>query len=85
MERRFRVRLGELLDDAEVRPGLLRGMAPRLEAFLRPFADILRSAEQRTNASRRTVNRRLRRNEEARLYHWRRRNRLPPRRLDLWT
>jgi SRSO17 transposase len=51
MERRFRVRLGELLDDAEVRPGLLRGMAPRLEAFLRPFADILRSAEQRTNAS----------------------------------
>lgn len=34
MERRFRVRLGELRDDAEVRPGLLRGLAPRLEAFL---------------------------------------------------
>src|SRR5262245_57388678 len=27
---------------------------------------------------RRTINRRLRRNEEARLYHWRQRNRLPP-------
>ena len=31
---------------------------------------------------RRTVNRRLKRNEEARLYHWRRRKRLPPRRFD---
>lgn len=50
MERRFRTRLEELLVDAEVRPGLLRGLLPRLEAFLRPFADGLRSAEQRTNA-----------------------------------
>jgi SRSO17 transposase len=50
MERRFRVRLDELVDDAKVRPGLLRGMTPRLERFLRPFADALRSAEQRTNA-----------------------------------
>jgi SRSO17 transposase len=49
MERRFRVRLDELLDDAEIRPSLLRGMTPRLERFLRPFADALRSAEQRTN------------------------------------
>ena len=31
---------------------------------------------------RRTMNRRLRRNETARLYHWRSRNRLPPRRFD---
>src|SRR5205809_3880992 len=50
MERRFRVRLDELIDDAKVRPGLLRGMTPRLEQFLRPFAETLRSAEQRTNA-----------------------------------
>jgi hypothetical protein len=28
------------------------------------------------------VNRRLRRNEEARFYHWQRRKRLPPRRFD---
>lgn len=49
MERRFRVRLDELLDDAKVRPGLLRGMTPRLERFLQPFAGALRSAEQRTN------------------------------------
>jgi hypothetical protein len=31
---------------------------------------------------RRNANRRLRRNEEARLYHWRRRKRLPPRHFD---
>src|SRR5262245_24990532 len=50
MERRYRVRLGELLDDSKVPHGLLRGVIPRLEAFLRPFAEALRSPEQRTNA-----------------------------------
>ena len=50
MERRFRVRLDELLDDAEVRPGLLRGVLPRLEAFLQPFVEALQSPEQQTNA-----------------------------------
>jgi len=50
MERRYRVRLNELIEDAEVPPGLLRGVMPRLEAFLQPFVEALRSAEQRTNA-----------------------------------
>lgn len=50
MERRFRVRLGELLDDAEVPPGLLRGMVPRLDAFLGPFVGALGSDAQRGNA-----------------------------------
>jgi SRSO17 transposase len=50
MERRFRVRLDELLDDAEVPPGLLRGVLPRLEAFLEPFVASLTRAEQRRNA-----------------------------------
>ena len=50
MERRFRVRLDELRQDAEVPPGLLRGVFPRLEAFLQPFVEGLRSPEQRTNA-----------------------------------
>src|SRR6476646_9706181 len=50
MERRFRVRLDELLDDAEVPPGLLRGMVPRLEAFLGPFVAALGSDAQRGNA-----------------------------------
>ena len=50
MERRFRVRLEELLDDAEVPAGLMRGLFPRLEAFLAPFVEALHSPEQRTNA-----------------------------------
>jgi hypothetical protein len=40
---------------------------------------------QRAAHIRRTVQRRLRRNEEARLYHWRQRNRLPPRRFNQRT
>src|SRR5215204_7136877 len=50
MERRYRVRLEELLADAEVRPGLLRGVLPRLGAFLEPFTEAMRSPEQRVNA-----------------------------------
>jgi SRSO17 transposase len=50
MERRFRIRLEELLDDAEVRPSVLAGVLPRLEGFLQPFVDVLQSPEQRTNA-----------------------------------
>jgi len=50
MERRYRLRLEELLNDAAVPPGLLRGVLPRLEAFLQPFVQTLGSAEQRTNA-----------------------------------
>jgi SRSO17 transposase len=50
MERRFHARLAELLDDAQVPPGLLRGALPRLETFLRPFVAALGSAAQRTNA-----------------------------------
>ena len=50
MERRFRIRLEELLNDAEVRPSMLAGVLPRLEVFLRPFVEVLQSTEQRTNA-----------------------------------
>src|SRR4051794_32910540 len=50
MERRYQARLDELLGDAEVRPGLLRGLLPRLEAFLEPFVRSLCCCEQRTNA-----------------------------------
>lgn len=52
MGRRFRVRLDELLDDAEVHPGLLRGVVPRLEGFVRPFVAALGSDAQRQNATR---------------------------------
>jgi SRSO17 transposase len=50
MERRFRIRLEELLDDALVRPSLLNGVLPRLESFLQPFVAALGSPEQQTNA-----------------------------------
>lgn len=50
MERRFRIRLDELLNDAEVRPSLLKGVMPRLESFVQPFVEALQSTEQRTNA-----------------------------------
>lgn len=50
MERRFRLRLDELLRDAQVKPGLLRGLLPRLESFLHPFVQSLVSPQQRTNA-----------------------------------
>jgi SRSO17 transposase len=50
MERRFRVRLDELLNDAQVRPGLLSGVLPRLETFLQPFVATLQTPERQTNA-----------------------------------
>jgi SRSO17 transposase len=50
MEKRFRVRLEELLDEAEVPAGLLRGVLPRLQTFLEPFVASLARAEQRHNA-----------------------------------
>jgi len=51
MERRFRVRLDELLLDAEVGAGLLRGVVPRLQTFLEPFVKGLRTLEQKTNVT----------------------------------
>jgi hypothetical protein len=50
MERRFRVRLAELLDDAHVPPTLLRGVLPRLQTFLQPLLDALQTPQQQTNA-----------------------------------
>jgi SRSO17 transposase len=50
MERRFAVRLAELLGDAEVPPRLVEGMLPRLERFLQPFVEHLQVAQQRRNA-----------------------------------
>jgi SRSO17 transposase len=49
-ERRYRIRLDELLADAQVRPSLQTGVMPRLESFLQPFVSALPSTEQRTTA-----------------------------------
>jgi SRSO17 transposase len=50
MERRFRIRLDELLGDAVVAPEILRGLLPRLERFLEPFLAALDTPEQHTHA-----------------------------------
>src|SRR3954454_11710954 len=50
MERRFRIRWEELLDDAHVPPSLLHDVLPRLEAFLQPFVASLATPGQQTNA-----------------------------------
>ena len=47
MERRYRIRLEELLEDAEVPAAVPRGMLPRLERFVQPFAACLDTPEQR--------------------------------------
>jgi SRSO17 transposase len=50
MERRFEVRLEELMDDAVMDPESLKGMLARLAAFVDPFAACLQRSEQRVNA-----------------------------------
>jgi SRSO17 transposase len=50
MERRFRIRLGELLNDAVVSESLFREVLPRLQEFLEPFVASLGSVERRSNA-----------------------------------
>ncbi len=51
MEHRFRVRLEELLADAEVHSGLLQGLEERLGTFLRPFLASLSSDARKQNAT----------------------------------
>src|SRR3972149_3781662 len=47
MERRFAVRYGELMAEAEVKPEALEGVLERLKEFVRPFAASLAHAAQR--------------------------------------
>lgn len=50
MERRFELRLEELLDDAVLDPQVPQGMLDRLERFVEPFAAHLMSRQQRQHA-----------------------------------
>lgn len=49
MERRFSVRLKELLVDAVVEPAQVQGLLARLEEFVTPFADCLVRSKQRVS------------------------------------
>ena len=50
MERRFELRMEELLEDAVLDPRIPQGMLDRLERFVEPFAARLTSHEQRQHA-----------------------------------
>jgi SRSO17 transposase len=51
MERRYAVRLEQMLAQAEVAPELMRGLLKRLETFAEPFAKSLAQPEQRRHAA----------------------------------
>jgi SRSO17 transposase len=51
MERRYEVRLEQMLAQAEVSPELMRGLLKRLEAFADPFAESLTGPQQRRHAA----------------------------------
>lgn len=50
MERRFAVRYGEMMAEAEVKPEALEGVLERLREFVRPLTASLKQAEQREHA-----------------------------------
>ena len=51
MERRYEVRLAEMLAQAEVSPELLRDLLTRLATFAEPFAESLAGPQQRRHAA----------------------------------
>ena len=51
MERRFESRLNDMLSQAQVSPEILRGVLPRLEMFVEPFAENLPAPEYRRHAA----------------------------------
>jgi SRSO17 transposase len=51
MERRYAVRLEQMLAQAEVSPESMRGLFRRLEAFVEPYAKSLAEPEQRRHAA----------------------------------
>ncbi len=51
MERRYELRLEQMLAQAEVSPELVHGLFDRLEAFVEPFAKSLDQPEQRRHAA----------------------------------
>jgi SRSO17 transposase len=50
MERRFEVRIREIVAEARIGAGVFRGIVERLEEFVEPFAACLKRVEQREHA-----------------------------------
>jgi SRSO17 transposase len=55
MDRRFEARLGEMMAQAEVRPGLLQDLLLRLDQFVQPFIRQLAEPAQRRHAAEYTM------------------------------
>ena len=51
MERRYELRLEQMLAQAEVSPELIHGLFERLQSFVEPFAASLDQPEQRRHAA----------------------------------
>jgi SRSO17 transposase len=51
MERRYELRLEEMLAQTEVSPAMIQGLVDRLEVFVEPFAKSLDQPEQRRHAA----------------------------------
>jgi SRSO17 transposase len=51
MERRYALRLEEMLAQAEVSPELMKGLMARLEGFVEPYAEALYEPEQRRHVT----------------------------------
>jgi SRSO17 transposase len=51
MEKRYEIRLDQMLAQAEVTPELIQGLLDRLESFVEPFAKSLDQPEQRRHAT----------------------------------
>ena len=51
MERRYELRLEQMLAQAEVSPELMDGLLARLETFVEPYAESLQGPEQRRHAA----------------------------------
>jgi SRSO17 transposase len=51
MERRYELRLEQMLAQSEVSPELMKGLFDRLETFVQPFAVSLEQSEQRRHAA----------------------------------
>ena len=51
MERRYELRLDQMLAHAEVSPELMRGLFDRIETFVEPFAASLDQPERRRHAA----------------------------------